>query len=331
MILGNLNVDGRVLAAPMAGISSGPYRRLARRFGAAIVYTEMISSNGLVYQNARTEYLLRFNEEERPIGFQLFGADPNIMHRAAAFVSRWNPDLIDLNFGCPVKKVVRKNGGAAVLKDLGLLRELVAAAASATNLPVTAKLRSGWDETNKVFLEAGRIAQDAGAVAITLHARSRSRLFSGQACWEDIRRLKEVVSIPVIGNGDIACGADARRMLDETACDAVMVGRAATGNPWIFQQINDYLETGNDLKEPMLNEIIEVILEHARLLMEDEGECRAILKMRGILPKYTRGWPNAADLRRQATRIGDYNSLRQLLSEYLNFSSEAYRYASGPA
>jgi len=231
MKIGNLNLPGRVFCAPMAGISTRPYRIFARRFGAAVVYTEMISSHGLAYNDKKTKDLVDFGEDEHPIGVQLFGADPEIMHQAARVVSEMKPDIIDLNFGCPVKKVVRKNGGAAVLKDLGLTRELVSATVSAGDIPVTVKLRSGWDEASKVFAEAGKVCEEAGASAITLHARTRAGQFAGRACWEDIKRLKEIVAVPVIGNGDIRSGEDAARMIDMTGCDAVMIGRAAMGYP----------------------------------------------------------------------------------------------------
>lgn len=316
MIVGNLNVDGLVLCAPMAGISSPDYRRLARRFGAAVVYTEMVSSHGLAFNGKKTKQLLDFCEAERPIGIQLFGAEPEIMYQAVQIVTEYKPDIIDLNFGCPVKKVVRKNGGAAVLKDLGLTRALVEAAVTATDIPVTVKLRSGWDEATKVYIEAGKVCQDAGARAITLHARTRTGLFSGRACWDDIKRLKESVSIPVIGNGDIGCGEDAARMLSDTGCDAVMVGRAAVGYPWIFREINHYLESGETLPPPTLEEKTEIILEHARLLIDRYGEQRAMLKMRHHVAWYSRGWSGAVQIRRRAFCMTRFAELEALLSEY---------------
>ena len=316
MRIRNLNLDGMVLAAPMAGISNPAYRLLCRRFGAAAVYTEMISSHGLAYNNKRTNDLVKFSAAERPLGIQLFGADPEIMQTAARIASQFEPDIIDLNFGCPVKKIVRKNGGAAVLKDLGLTRALIEAAVSGSRQPVTVKLRSGWDELTKVFLEAGLIAEEAGAAAVTLHARTRNGLFAGRACWDDIKRLKEAVSIPVIGNGDITCGADAARMLKETGCDAVMIGRAAMGNPWIFREVNHYLRTGMNMPRPSLEEKAELILEHARLLIRGAGEDRALLKMRGILIRYTRGWRGGGELRKAMISIKTLRDLENLLEEY---------------
>jgi len=317
MNIGNLNVPGRAFCAPMAGISDPVYRLLARRLGAAVVYTEMISANGLVRENRKTAAMLRFDEAERPIGLQLFGAEPDIMHQAARLASAMAPDLIDINFGCPVKKVVTRNGGAAILKDLGLTRDLVAAVVAGSTVPVTVKLRSGWDEETKVFAEAGRAAAAAGAAAVTLHARTRSNQFGGRACWDDIRRLKEAVPIPVIGNGDIVAPQDALRMIEETGCDAVMIGRAAMGNPWIFREVNQFLETGRLLSPPTLEEKIELILEHARLLIAAYGERTALLKMRGNLARYSRGWRHAAQLRQAMMKIETFTSLQVLLRDLI--------------
>lgn len=316
MKIGNLNIPGRVFCAPMAGISTRPYRIFARRFGAAVVYTEMISSHGLAYNDKKTKDLVDFGEDEHPIGVQLFGADPEIMHQAALAVSDRKPDIIDLNFGCPVKKVVRKNGGAAVLKDLGLTRELVAAAVSVGDIPVTVKLRSGWDETSKVFVEAGRVCEEAGASAITLHARTRAGQFAGRACWDDIRRLKEAVAVPVIGNGDIRSGEDAARMIDTTGCDAVMIGRAAMGYPWIFREINAFLESGVNPAPPSLDEKIAVMIEHARMLLDRFGEKRAMFKMRHHVAWYAKGWPGVSKIRRRAFAMTTFAELESLLDDY---------------
>lgn len=316
MMIGNLNVPGRVFCAPMAGISTRPYRVFARRFGAAVVYTEMISSHGLAYNDKKTKDLMDFGDDERPIGVQLFGADPGIMYRAAKFVSEKNPDLIDLNFGCPVKKVVKKNGGAAVLKDLGLTRDLVAATVAAGNIPVTVKLRSGWDETSKVFAEAGKVCEAAGVSAITLHARTRAGQFAGRACWEDIKRLKEIVSVPVIGNGDIRSGEDAARMIEVTGCDAVMIGRAAMGYPWIFREVATFLETGVNPPAPSFDEKATIIIEHARMLTQTFGEKRAMFKMRHHVAWYAKGWPGVAKVRRRAFAMTTLAELEELLDDY---------------
>ena len=301
----------------MAGISNTPYRVLARRFGAAVVYSEMVSSHGLAYNSAKTERMLDFQPEEKPIGLQLFGADPEIMFKAAQVADRRKPDLIDLNFGCPVKKVVRKNGGAAVLKDLGLTRALVEAAVQGSTCPVTVKLRSGWDEMTKVYLEAGKVCREAGAAAITLHARTRSGGFSGAADWSDIKKLKDSLDIPVIGNGDIKSGPDAQRMLDETGCDAVMIGRAAMGYPWIFREVTQFLDTGIEHPGPTIEERIEVITEHARLMGNIMGEKSAMLHMRKYAAWYLRGIPGNAAVRRDIVGLETFAQLDALLKGFL--------------
>ncbi len=316
MRIGNLNVKGNILCAPMAGISTPAYRLFAHRFGAAIVYSEMVSSHGLAYKSKKTNDLLDFLEIERPLGIQLFGADPEVMYRAVQITAQWKPDIIDLNFGCPVKKVVKKNGGAAVLKDLGLTRALVEAAVAAVDIPITVKLRSGWDETAKVFAEAGKICEEAGAKAITLHARTRARQFSGRACWADIKQLKEIVSVPVVGNGDVTCGEDAARMFSETGCDAVMIGRAAMGYPWIFREINHYLDTGANLPPPTMDERTDLILEHARMLIDSFGESRAMFKMRHHIAWYAKGLPGVARIRKRAYKMTTYADLEEILRDY---------------
>lgn len=282
-----------------------------------MVYSEMVSSHGLAYDSKKTEDLIEFIQEERPIGIQLFGADPDIMRIACQIVSKRNPDLIDLNFGCPVKKVVRKNGGAAVLRDLGLTRALVEAAVDGSSVPVTVKIRSGWDELTKIYLEAGQACQEAGAAAVTLHARTRSKGFSGAADWSDIKHLKENLDVPVIGNGDVRTGPDARRMLDETGCDAVMIGRAALGNPWVFREVTHYLETGEEHPGPTLREKADIIYEHAVLLSRQVGEERAVKQMRSHTAWYVKGMHNSSIIRRSINQLTTLIDLRELLDTVL--------------
>ncbi len=318
MKLGNLNVTGRVFAAPLAGISNRPFRVLAIRAGAAITYTEMVSSEGIVRNQSKTLEMMRFGPEEQPLGIQLFGANPEVMGRAAEFVAReFRPDVIDINFGCPVKKVVNKNGGAAALKNIGLTSEIIRAVVEGSGeIPVTVKVRSGWDDAHPVFIEAGQAAEKAGAAAVTLHARSRSKGFSGKADWGDIRRLTEEIGIPVIGNGDVVTPLDARRMLDETGCDAVMVGRAALGNSFVFKEINHFLDTGELLPEPTIQERIEMAQEHAQLMTEEYGEERAARKMRKYFGWYVRGFPGAAELRRRLVLVSSMAEIDGVFSGY---------------
>lgn len=315
MRIGNLNLDGMVFSAPLAGISNRPFRVLARRAGAAITYTEMVSSEAIIRDQKRTLSMIEFGPDEQPLGVQLFGADPEVMGKAAQIVAqRFRPDLIDLNFGCPVKKVVNKNGGAAVLKDMNLTGAIIGAAVQgAGGVPVTVKIRSGWDDTDPVYLEVGRIAQDAGAAGITLHARSRAGAFSGKADWSDIQRLKAAISIPVIGNGDVTSPLDASRMLDETGCDAVMVGRAALGNPFIFSEINEYLKTGSLSTGPTRAQRLEMAWLHARLMCEMFGEPQGTRKIRKHFSWYCKGFPGASELRQRLVRIESLAELEGVL------------------
>jgi nifR3 family TIM-barrel protein len=265
--------------------------------------------------------MTRFGPDEQPLGIQLFGANPEVLGGATRIVvEKRKPDIVDLNFGCPVRKVVNKNGGAAVLKDMGLTEDIICAVVEAAGeTPVTIKIRSGWDDTHPVFIQAGQVAARAGVAAVTLHARSRSKGFSGKADWSDIKRLKEAVSIPVVGNGDVMTPQDARRMLDETGCDAVMVGRAAMGNPSIFKEINHYLETGRLLPPQTLADRIEMARRHSDLMAEEYGEARAAKKMRKYFGWYVKGFPRAAELRRRLVTV---NSLADIDSVFAGYSAE---------
>ncbi|NOY88724.1 MAG: tRNA dihydrouridine synthase DusB [FCB group bacterium] len=320
MKIGNLNITKGVLLAPLAGVSNRPFRVLAIRAGASITYTGMVSSEGIIRHQQRTWDMMKFQPDEQPIGIQLFGANPEVMKQAAQIISEeFHPDIIDINFGCPVRKVVNKNGGAAVLKDILLTEEIIKATVEgAGQIPVTIKIRTGWEDSNPVYLKVGEIAQNCGIKAITLHARSRSKGFSGKADWSAIEELKRAVEIPIIGNGDIFSPQDAKRMFDETACDAVMVGRAALGNPFIFRQIKHYLKTGELLETSSVKEKIDMAQLHAELMVEQYGEAKGAVMMRRYLGWYVKGFKGAAELRTLLFQVKSINDIKNIFNDYWN-------------
>lgn len=320
MRIGNLNIKTGALLAPLAGVSNRPFRVMAVNQGAAVTYTEMVSSEGIIRDQRKTKEYMYFKNDEQPIGIQLFGANPEVMKEAAAITrDEFKPDIIDINFGCPVKKVVNKNGGSAVLRDLKLTEDIIRATVEgAAPTPVTIKIRTGWDDNHPVYEQVGKIAQNAGAQAIAMHARSRAKGFSGSADWSSIKILKQTVDIPVIGNGDIQTAADVKRMIDETGCDGVMIGRAAMGNPFIFKQINHYLATGELLEKPTTREKIEMARLHARLMREEFGEERGAKMMRRYLGWYVKGFRGAAELRPLLFQVETIKDIDNIFAEYLD-------------
>jgi tRNA-dihydrouridine synthase B len=315
MNFGSLQLDGRAVLAPLAGIGSLPFRLLCRRFGAAMVYSEMMSCHGLLRKQPNTWRLLATTPEEKPWGVQLFGADPQAMASASILVAEAGADVVDLNFGCPAPKVVRHRGGSALLKEPDLLQAIVAACVKACPRPVTVKIRLGWDQDNINACEIARRAEDAGATAIAVHGRTRAQKYAGQADWARIAEVVRAVRIPVLGNGDVTTGADAKRMLEETGCAAVMVGRAAMGRPWVFKQINHFLSTGEELPEPSMLERVQVIREHHAGLKALKGERTARLEMRKHTAWYLRGIPGAAEVRRRVNTCETELEFMTLLNE----------------
>ena len=305
--------------APQAGVSESPFRRLCRRFGADVVETEFVSAAGIVMNNARTRAYLRFDDAERPIGIQIFGADPVMMADAAAFVSEsYAPDFVDINFGCPVKKVVKRNGGSGCLRDLPLVASIVRAVDDATALPTTVKIRSGFDEHSRDPVRIGLVCEEAGARAVCLHPRTRADMYSGSARWSEIADLVESLSVPVIGNGDIKVPQDARRMLDETGCRAVMIARGSHGNPWFFRQARAALEGSSVPPDPDLAERFQICLEHARNAVEFERDARkAVLDFRKHLGWYTKGMPRGRELRTRLMRADTLEEVQRYIEDYL--------------
>ncbi len=305
--------------APQAGVSESPFRRLCRRFGADVVVSEFVSADGICRGNERTLGYLRFEEEERPIGVQIFGSDPAMMADAAILVHEtFAPDFIDINFGCPVKKVVKRNGGSGCLKDLGLVARIIRSVAEATTMTTTVKIRSGFDENSRNPVRIGRVCEEAGARAITLHPRTRADMYSGEARWEEIRDLKEAVGIPVIGNGDIQSGRDAARMRDETRCDGIMVARGSHGDPWIFRQARAALEGEEIPLDPDAAERFGICVEHAENAIAYGGDLeRAVREFRKHLGWYTKGLPGGKDLRQELFAVTSLEQVKELLSGYL--------------
>lgn len=312
-------MTGQVLAAPLAGISNRPYRVISIKQGAAMVFTEMVSSEAVIRHQEKSLAMARFKSDEQPLGVQLFGSTPQVMGEAAAILNRRvNPDLIDINFGCPVRKVVNKNGGAAVLKDIALTEEIIRAVVEGVpDKPVTIKIRTGWDDANPVFIEAGQAAERAGAKAVTLHARSRAKGFSGKADWSRITELKKAVGIVVIGNGDVKTPEDARRMLDETGCDGVMIGRAALGDPFVFGRMKNYLETGKTGGEPSIADKVYMSRLHAKLLVEEFGEERGCRMMRKHFCWYFKGFARASDVRKALIKTSTLDEIDATLKQEL--------------
>ena len=304
--------------APQAGVSESPFRRLCRRFGADVLVSEFVSATGIVMNSKRSRDYLRFDEAERPIGIQIFGADPAMMADAAAFVADvYKPDFIDINFGCPVKKVVKRNGGSGCLRDLDLVEEIIRAVDDATALPTTVKIRSGFDDASRDPVSIGVRCEAAGARSLCLHPRTRADMYSGEARWSEIRDLVEALDIPVIGNGDIRSGEDARRMREETGCAAVMIARGSHGDPWIFAQARAALDGLPIPPEPGVDERFAICLEHARnaIAFETDPE-RAIIDFRKHLGWYTKGLPDGRRLRTELFRSTRLEEVERLLEGY---------------
>jgi nifR3 family TIM-barrel protein len=305
--------------APMAGVSEPPFRRLCRAFGADVVVSEFLSSEGLRRGIKNVHDGAYFTPAERPIGIQIYGADPDAMAEAAGLVTEhYHPDFVDINFGCPVKKVVKRNGGSGCLQDLGLVQRIIRAVRGATSLPVTVKMRSGWDEATRTPVEIGLRCQDAGAQALTLHPRTRTQMYTGAARWDEISAVVRALEIPVIGNGDIKTAADALRMWAETGCAGVMVARGSFGNPWIFTEARALLDGQPAPPAPDAAERFTVALRHARMQLEIQGDDRrTALEFRKHLGWYTRGLRGASELRRELYAIESMAAIERIFEAYL--------------
>jgi tRNA-dihydrouridine synthase B len=316
--IGNIQIDTPVLLAPMAGVTDYSFRILCKEQGAGIVYSEFVSAHGVIRENEKSLDIIKFEEEERPIGIQIFGDSPSVMADAAKYiVEKFKPDILDINYGCPVPKVTKKGAGSAALKDLGLMEAITQAVVeSAPQVPVTVKMRAGWDLQSIIVEKAGVLLENCGVKAITLHPRTAMQTLKGNANWPLIKLLMETVSIPVIGNGDIKTADDILRMFEETDCDAVMLGRAALGNPWIFNQARALLD-GKTVSEPTIEEKVELCKRHFDLILESRGTKKGLYLMRKHFGWYIKGFPGAADYRIRLVTSSSIQSAKSILNEII--------------
>ena len=313
--IGNTVLENNVILAPMAGVTDLPFRVLCREQGAGCVVTEMVSAKAVLYNNKNTRELLQIDPAERPAAVQLFGSEPDIMAEIAARLEEGPYDYIDVNMGCPVPKIVNNGEGSALMKNPERAKEVMTAMVKAVKKPVTVKFRKGFNDLSVNAVEFAKMAESCGVAAVAVHGRTREQYYSGKADWDIIRQVKEAVSIPVIGNGDVTAPKKARQMMDETGCDGVMIGRGAQGNPWIFRDLVAYDRTGQAPPRPTPAELKEMMLRHARLQMEYKGGYLGIREMRKHVAWYTRGLPGSAKLRDAINQVDSYEELEALLNE----------------
>lgn len=317
MKIGNLELENNVFLAPMAGVTDLPFRLLCKEMGCGLVYSEMVSAKGILYDNKNTTELLEIDPKERPVAVQLFGSDPEILGAMAKKIEQYPIDIIDVNMGCPAPKIVKNGEGSCLMKTPELVGEIVKSLVESQSKPVTIKFRKGFDDDHVNAVEIAKVAEANGASAVAVHGRTREQYYSGKADWDIIKQVKEAVNIPVIGNGDIFTPQDAKNLLEHTGCDAIMVGRGAQGNPWIFKRILHYLNTGELLPEPTAEERVEKALRHAQMLIDYKGEYIGVREMRKHMAWYMKGMPGAAELRGKLNYAENRAELESLLRGYL--------------
>ena len=311
--IGDVEIDNPFVLAPMAGVTDLPFRKLCKEQGAGLICMEMVSAKAISFHNKNTEALMEIDKCENPVSMQLFGSEPELMARVAAEIEERPFDILDINMGCPVPKVVNNGEGSALLKNPELIVKIVKSVSSAIKKPLTVKIRIGFENEPVDIVDIAKRVEDAGAAAIAVHGRTRQQYYSGTADWDAIRRVKEAVSIPVIGNGDVDSPEKAEALIKETGCDGVMIGRAVRGNPWLFRELNHYFETGEKLSRPSVEEVREMILRHARMQIDLKGEFTGIREMRKHVAWYTAGMRHSAALRRETNLVSSYEELEKLL------------------
>ena len=315
MKIENVNLENNIFLAPMAGITDLPFRLICKENGAGLVYTEMVSAKALLYNDEKTKLLLKTCDKEKPLAVQIFGSDLEAIAYASKYVSEF-ADIVDINMGCPAPKVVKNGDGSKLLLDLDLIKQIVETAVNNSKVPVTVKMRTGWDSEHIVAVEAAKIIEQAGASAITVHGRTRSQFYSGEADWNIIKKVKESVKIPVIGNGDIKSREDAKKALEYSNVDAIMIGRAALGNPWIFRETIEYLNNGKCIERPTKEERLITILKHLDLEIAEKGENVAIKEMRKHISAYTKSLKDSSSFRSKINTLDTRKEVEECLKEY---------------